>query len=107
VRARLENRIVIGAKPRKKYSFDCAVQGKTARDGFTPDIPKSTNIADDTTGTKAGTKTDDIAGTKAVDTAGAKAVDTAGAKAVDTAGTKAVDTAGANSLPVDGLCGTL
>ena len=99
MRARLENRIVIGAKPRKKYSFDCEVQGKTARDGFTPDIPKSTNIADDTTGTKAGTKTDDIAGTKAVDTAGAKAV--------DTAGTKAVDTAGANSLPVDGLCGTL
>lgn len=99
MRARLENRIVIGAKPRKKYSFACAVQGKTVRDGFTPDIPKSTNIADDTTGTKAGTKTDDIAG--------AKAVDTAGAKAVDTAGTKAVDTAGANSLPVDGLCGTL
>ena len=99
MRARLENRIVIGAKPRKKYSFACAVQGKTVRDGFTPDIPKSTNIADDTTGTKAGTKTDDIAGTKAVDTAGAKAV--------DTAGTKAVDTAGANSLPVDGLCGTL
>ena len=83
MRARLENRIVIGAKPRKKYSFDCAVQGKTARDGFTPDIPKSTNIADDTTGTKAGTKTDDIAGTKAV------------------------DTVCANSLPVDGLCGTL
>lgn len=99
MRALPVNRIVIGAKPRKKYSFDCAVQGKTARDGFTPDIPKSTNIADDTTGTKAGTKTDDIAGTKAVDTAGAKAV--------DTAGTKAVDTAGANSLPVDGLCGTL
>ena len=99
MRARLENHIVIGAKPRKKYSFACAVQGKTVRDGFTPDIPKSTNIADDTTGTKAGTKTDDIAG--------AKAVDTAGAKAVDTAGTKAVDTAGANSLPVDGLCGTL
>lgn len=91
MRALPVNRIVIGAKPRKKYSFDCAVQGKTARDGFTPDIPKSTNIADDTTGTKAGTKTDDIAGTKAVDTAGAKAV----------------DTAGANSLPVDGLCGTL
>lgn len=91
MRARLENRIVIGAKPRKKYSFACAVQGKTVRDGFTPDIPKSTNIANDTTGTKAGTKTDDIAGTKAVDTAGAKAV----------------DTAGANSLPVDGLCGTL
>ena len=91
MRALPVNRIVIGAKPRKKYSFDCAVQGKTARDGFTPDIPKSTNIADDTTGTKAGTKTDDIAGTKAVDTAGAKAV----------------DTAGANSLPVDGLCGIL
>lgn len=99
MRALPVNRIVIGAKPRKKYSFACAVQGKTVRDGFTPDIPKSTNIADDTTGTKAGTKTDDIAG--------AKAVDTAGAKAVDTAGTKAVDTAGANSLPVDGLCGTL
>ena len=99
MRALPVNRIVIGAKPRKKYSFACAVQGKTERDGFTPDIPKSTNIADDTTGTKAGTKTDDIAG--------AKAVDTAGAKAVDTAGTKAVDTAGANSLPVDGLCGTL
>ena len=46
-------------------------------------IPKSTNIANDTTGTKAGTKTDDIAGTKAV------------------------DTVCANSLPVDGLCGTL
>lgn len=91
MRALPVNRIVIGAKPRKKYSFACAVQGKTVRDGFTPDIPKSTNIADDTTGTKAGTKTDDIAG----------------AKAVDTAGTKAVDTAGANSLPVDGLCGTL
>lgn len=29
--------------------------------------------------------------------------DTTGTKA----GTKAVDTAGANSLPVDGLCGTL
>ena len=83
MRARLENHIVIGAKTRKKYSFACAVQGKTVRDGFTPDIPKSINIADDTTGTKAGTKTDDIAGTKAV------------------------DTAGANSLPVDGLCGTL
>lgn len=83
MRARLENHIVIGAKPRKKYSFACAVQGKTVRDGFTPDIPKSINIANDTTGTKAGTKTDDIAGTKAV------------------------DTAGANSLPVDGLCGTL
>ncbi len=83
MRALPVNRIVIGAKPRKKYSFACAVQGKTVRDGFTPDIPKSTNIADDTTGTKAGTKTDDIAGTKAV------------------------DTAGANSLPVDGLCGTL
>lgn len=83
MRALPVNRIVIGAKPRKKYSFVCAVQGKTVRDGFTPDIPKSTNIADDTTGTKAGTKTDDIAGTKAV------------------------DTAGANSLPVDGLCGTL
>ena len=83
MRALPVNRIVIGAKPRKKYSFACAVQGKTVRDGFTPDIPKSTNIANDTTGTKAGTKTDDIAGTKAV------------------------DTAGANSLPVDGLCGTL
>ena len=83
MRALPVNRIVIGAKPRKKYSFACAVQGKTVRDGFTPDIPKSTNIADDTTGTKAGTKTDDIAGTTAV------------------------DTAGANSLPVDGLCGTL
>lgn len=83
MRALPVNRIVIGAKPRKKYSFACVVQGKTVRDGFTPDIPKSTNIADDTTGTKAGTKTDDIAGTKAV------------------------DTAGANSLPVDGLCGTL
>ena len=83
MRALPVNRIVIGAKPRKKYSFARAVQGKTVRDGFTPDIPKSTNIADDTTGTKAGTKTDDIAGTKAV------------------------DTAGANSLPVDGLCGTL
>ena len=83
MRALPVNRIVIGAKPRKKYSFACAVQGKTVRDGFTPDIPKSTNIADDTTGTKAGTKTDDIAGAKAV------------------------DTAGANSLPVDGLCGTL
>ena len=91
MRARLENHIVIGAKPRKKYSFACAVQGKTVRDGFTPDIPKSINIANDTTGTKAGTKTDDIAGTKTD----------------DIAGTKAVDTAGANSLPVDGLCGTL